>query len=80
MKTKIKLADIDIKQLSTDAINLLTKITLRIRKLGGKSLSFSDPQLLQKISRAYKRLNDPETTMLYQRYKQALKMSVNGIA
>ena len=80
MKTKIKLAEINITHLSTDAINLLSKLTLRIRKQSNKSFSFSDPRLLEKISSTYKRLNDPEITQLYKQYKLALKKSVNGLA
>jgi len=55
-------------------------LTLRIRKQSNKSFSFSDPRLLEKISYAYKRLNDPEITQLYKQYKFALKKSVNGLA
>ena len=80
MKTKIKLAEINVKHLSTEAMNLLSKLAFRIRKLGLKSFSFSDPLLLEKISHAYKRLNDPETTQLYRQYKMALKRSVNGLS
>jgi len=77
MKNKIKLADIDITKLSTEAINLLSKITLQIRKLSDQHLRFSDPRLLEKISYKTKRINDPEVNALYKRYKEALKISVN---
>ena len=80
MKTKIKLAEINITHLSTEAINLLSKLTFRIRKQSNTSFRFSDPHLLEKISYSYKRLNDPETTQLYRQYKLALKRSVNGLA
>ena len=80
MKTKIRLADINITHLSTEVINLLSKITLRIRKQTNKAFSFSDPRLLEKISYTYKRVDDPEITHLYKQYKVALKRSVNGLA
>jgi len=80
MKTKIKLAEINITHLSTEAINLLSKLAFRIRKQSNTSFRFSDPHLLEKISYSYKRLNDPETTQLYRQYKLALKRSVNGLA
>lgn len=80
MKAKIKLADININYLSTEAINLLSKLTLRIRKQSNKSFCFSDPQLLEKISYTYKQINDPEITQLYRQYKLALKKSINGLA
>jgi len=80
MKTKIKLADINITHLSTETINLLSKITLRIRKQSDNSFSFADPRLLEKISYTYKRVNDPEINQLYRQYKTALKRSVNGLA
>ena len=80
MKTKIKLAEINVTHLSTEAINLLSKLTFRIRKQSKKPFSFSDPRLLEKISYAYKRLNDPEITQLYKQYKLELKRSVNGLA
>ena len=80
MKNKIKLADINIKYLSTETINLLSKLIIRIRKQSKQPFSFSDPRLLEKISCAYKRVNDPEITLLYRQYKSALKRSVNGLA
>lgn len=80
MKEKIKLADINITHLSTETINLLSKLTLRMRKQSNKSFNFSDPKLLEKISCAYKKINDPEINELYQQYKFSLKKSVNGVA
>jgi len=80
MKTKIKLSDINITHLSTEALNLLSKVTLRISKRSNKSFSFSDPRLLEKLSYSYKRVNDPEINQLYGQYKLALKKSVNGLA
>jgi len=80
MKTKIKLADIEIQHLSTETINLLSQIILRIQKQSDLPLSFSDPYLLEKISSAYKRVNDPEINQLYRQYKSALKRSVNGLS
>jgi len=77
MSKKIKLADIEINQLSTEALNLLSMITLRIRKASGKHMSFSDPRLLEKISYKYKRLNDPEINGLYKEFKQAVKNSLH---
>lgn len=76
-RRKIKLADIEITQLSTEALNLLSMITLRIRKVSGKHFSFSDPKLLEKISYKYKRINDPEINGLYKQFKQALKRSLS---
>ena len=75
-KSKIKLADINITQLSTEALNLLSMITVRIRKASGKNFSFSDPKLLEKISYKYKRINDPEINSLYKAFKQAVKDSL----
>ena len=75
-RTKIKLADIEITRLSTEALNLLSMVTLRIRKASGTSFSFSDPKLLEKISYKYKRINDPEINGLYKKFKQALKRSL----
>jgi len=80
MKTKIKLAEINVTHLSTETINLLSKLVIRIRQQSNKSFRFSDPRLLEKISSAYKRLNDPEVTQLYKQYKLALKRSINGLA
>jgi len=79
MNTKIKLADINITQLPTEVINMLSKLVLLIRKQSKKTLKFSDPHLLEKISYRYKRLNDPEITQLYRQYKLALKKSINGL-
>jgi len=79
MKTKIKLADISITHLPTETINLLSMLTLRIRKQSNKPLSFSDPRLLEKISYRYKKVDDPEINELYQQYKSSLKRSVNGL-
>lgn len=75
-KNKIKLADIQITQLSTEALNLLSMITVRIRKASGKHFSFSDPRLLEKISYKYKRIDDPEINGLYKEFKQAVKHSL----
>lgn len=77
MKNKIKLADIEVTKLSTEAINLLSRITLQIRKLSDQHLRFSDPRLLEKISYKTKRINDPQVNALYRKYKEALKLSVN---
>lgn len=77
MNNKIKLADIEISQLSTEAITLLSRITLRIRKVSDKRLRFTDPRLLQKVSYKTKRINDPEINALYRQYKTAMKLSVN---
>ena len=76
-RSQIKLADIKITQLSTEALNLLSMITLRIRKISGKRVSFSDPKLLEKISYKYKRINDPEINGLYKEFKQAMKRSLS---
>jgi len=76
MTTKIKLADIEITQLSTEALNLLSMITIRIRKASGKPVSFADPKLLEKISYKYKRIDDPEINGLYKEFKQAVKHSL----
>ena len=73
---KIKLTDIEITQLSTEVLNLLSMITVRIRKISGKHFSFSDPKLLEKISYKYKRINDPEINGLYKEFKQAVKYSL----
>ena len=78
LKSKIKLADIKITQLSTEALNLLSMVTVRIRKASGKHFSFSDPKLLEKISYKYKRLNDPEITGLYKAFKAAVKQSLHA--
>jgi len=78
MKTKIKLADIEITKLSTESIALLSKLTIHIRKLSNQSLRLTDPRLLEKVSYKAKRINDPEVNALYSRYKQALKTSVNN--
>jgi len=77
-KSKVKLSDIKISQLSTEALNLLSMTTLRIRKASGKHFSFSDPKLLEKISYKYKRINDPEINDLYREFKQALKRSLSA--
>ncbi len=76
LNTKIKLADIEITQLSTEALNLLSMITVRIRRISGKHFSFSDPRLLEKISYKYKRIDDPEINGLYKEFKQAVKHSL----
>ena len=75
---KVKLADIKITQLSTEALNLLSMITVRISKASGKHFSFYDPKLLEKISYIYKRINDPEINRLYRDFKQALKRSLSA--
>ena len=77
-KSKVKLSDIKISQLSTEALNLLSMTTLRIRKASGKHFSFSDPKLLEKISYKYKRIDDPEINGLYREFKQALKRSLSA--
>ena len=76
VRNKIKLADINITQLSTEALNLLSMVTVRIRKASGNQFSFDDPKLLEKISYKYKRINDPEINNLYKAFKQALKDSL----
>ena len=76
-KNQIKLADIKITELSTEALNLLSMIILRIRKISGKHFSFSDPKLLEKVSYKYKRINDPEINGLYINFKQAMKRSLS---
>ena len=76
--SKIKLSDIKITQLSTEALNLLSMTTLRIRKASGKHFSFSDPKLLEKISYKYKRIDDPEINGLYREFKKALKRSLSA--
>jgi len=78
MNNKIKLADIELTRLSTEALNLLSMLMLRIRKASGKQLSFSDPRLLEKISYKYKRINEPEINILYKEFKQALKNSLRA--
>jgi len=77
MTKNIKLTDIDITQLSTEALNLLSMVTLRIRKISGTKLQFSDPRLLEKVSYRYKRINDPELNELYKQYKLALRQSIH---
>lgn len=77
-KSKVKLSDIKISQLSTEALNLLSMTTVRIRKASGKHFSFSDPKLLEKISYKYKRIDDPEINGLYKEFKQALKRSLTA--
>ena len=73
---KIKLSDIDITTLSNDAIQLLSKVSLHIGKLSGKRVRLTDPQLLEKISYKYKRIDDPAVTDLYKQFKQAMKQSL----
>ena len=77
-KSKIKLADINISLLSTEALNLLSMVTVRLRKASGKHFSFSDPKLLEKISYKYKRIDDPEITGLYKAFKEAVKQSLSA--
>ena len=73
---KVKLSDINVTSLSNDAIQLLSKVSLRISKLSGKRVRLTDPQLLEKISYKYKRINDPAITDLYKQFKQAMKQSL----
>lgn len=75
--SKIKLSDIKITELSTEALNLLSMTTVRVRKASGKHFSFSDPKLLEKISYNYKRIDDPEINGLYKKFKQAMKRSLS---
>ena len=73
MKNKVKLEEIDISSLDTKTITEINRVLLHLRKASGTQYSLSDPAVLKKVSRAYKKLNDPEINSLYRDYKETLK-------
>lgn len=78
MTNVIELEDIDIESLSTETLNLISKLTAEILTASGKSFSFNDPFLLPKIRRQVKALKNPQINALYYQYKYELKRSVKN--
>lgn len=78
MTRVINLEDIDIESLSTETLELISRLTNEILKVSGEGFVYNDPFMLPKIRRRVKKLKNPAITELYLEFKQALKESVNS--
>lgn len=78
MATIIDLKDLEVDTLSTETMELISRLTAEIRKLNGDSFAFNDPMLLPRIRSCVKQLNNPRINAIYSQYQQELVRSVNS--
>ena len=78
MATVIDLKDLEVDTLSSETMNLISRLTAEIRKVSGDSFAFNDPMLLPRIRSSVKKLKNPKLNAIYAQYQSELLRSVNN--
>ncbi|MFT6407226.1 MAG: hypothetical protein ACJAQ6_000637 [Arenicella sp.] len=78
MTARIDISEIQLKQLDTSSIALISKFAISLQKHNGKFISLRDECALKKVVYEAKKTDSAELREIYVRLKSALKTHFNS--